>query len=1099
MIKFIYGLHGSGKTFEIMEMIRKDAQNGVQSILIVPEQESVLAERMTLETLPETAQLTVEVLNFSRLYNRICRECGGLCYSYVTKPTKHLMMWLTLKQVAPTLKRYSETASGDPAFVSCMLSAVSELKYASISTDDLDRASKECKDEHPSLSDRLYDISAIYGTYTQLVNEKYSDSADDLSKLCNVLDSYPFFENKNVYIDSFTSFTGVEHKLIEKIFASAKNTVISVPFIKKDVSTKSIEESIKLLKKNADKWGGHEDTVLTEDKRGVHPSLSYLSSHLWALGSTDGEAPDVDGHIVMEICDNAYSEAEAIASHILKLLSEGARCRDIVVIPRDSSKYRGIIELAFENADIPYYFSEKSDVCALPPIKFILTALKIRRYNWQKNDVISHLKTGLCDFSQKDCDLFEEYINTWNISGSRFTFGDWTMNPDGFETRVSERGQAILRAANRIRNELCAPLEAFFISLDASESISDMCRALYAYMEKVELRQKTVRLAEREMTYGNKKTAAELASLYDVILSTLADIGEITRDVPASIDDFYTILKTVLDQTDIGTIPTSVDEVTIGSASMLRSSNPKYVFVPGLCEGEFPANVDDTGLLGTNDRLLLEQFDIVIGNTEDTRASDELMYIRNAFSAPLEKLFLLTANTTAKGDRRSPSLPFRRTAALMGITPHKFSGNDLSFLCGSPRSAAAHLRNISIPADKKAATDAVAIHIPLVAQLSEESTTPQDDHIEPTIVKRILKDKLCVSPSSLEKYVRCPFNYFANYWLSLREKKYGRLSSNHFGSFIHYIMENIVKFVIPDDEELRVPSDEEIREKMRDIVAEYIDKLVTDTSYNTKRMEYLYEKLQRLSILIVENTINEFVDSDFRPAFFEYGIGKGGETATAPNVSLSNGASIMLTGSVDRVDVWKKDGKVYVRILDYKSGKKEFSLDDVACGINMQMLLYLFAICREPGNAFRYSTGLENGDTPVRAGVVYLSSHMVKQTLNDYSVSDETVLDNAKQSIARSGIILNDESVLRAMSHSNSSEILLGIESKNGEYVGKALMSSEDFEALYAQIYSTLTEIGESIYSGCADTQPMYPIKSDPCAYCNYKQICRKNDFGRRR
>ena len=170
MIKFIYGIRGSGKTTELIKMIRKDAENGVRSILIVPEQQSVQTERMTLEALPETAQLTVEVLNFSRLYNRICREYGGLCYSYITAPTKHLMMWLALKQVAPTLKKYSDSAVNDPAFVSCMLSAVSELKYASVSTDDLDRASKECKDDYPSLSDRLYDISAIYGTYTHLVS-----------------------------------------------------------------------------------------------------------------------------------------------------------------------------------------------------------------------------------------------------------------------------------------------------------------------------------------------------------------------------------------------------------------------------------------------------------------------------------------------------------------------------------------------------------------------------------------------------------------------------------------------------------------------------------------------------------------------------------------------------------------------------------------------------------------------------------------------------------------------------------------------------------------------------------------------------------------
>ena len=170
MIKFIYGGHGSGKTTEILNMLRQDAEKGISSILIVPEQEAVQAERFTLENMPDSAQLTLEVLNFSRLYNRVCRDYGGLCYSYITKPTKHLIMWKCLRDISPTLKEYSTNASTDPAFVSTMLSAISELKYAAITTDDLDNASKECENTHPSLSRRLYDISAVYVAFTLAVN-----------------------------------------------------------------------------------------------------------------------------------------------------------------------------------------------------------------------------------------------------------------------------------------------------------------------------------------------------------------------------------------------------------------------------------------------------------------------------------------------------------------------------------------------------------------------------------------------------------------------------------------------------------------------------------------------------------------------------------------------------------------------------------------------------------------------------------------------------------------------------------------------------------------------------------------------------------------
>lgn len=1101
MIKFIFGKYGSGKTNEILKMIKDDAKKGVASVLIVPEQEAVQTERLTLEKLPNNAQLTLEVLNFSRLHNRVCRDYGGLCYSYATKPIKHLLMWQTLRLVFQNLKQYSKNAVEDPAFVTTMLSTVSEMKSSNISPEDLEKASFECRDSHPALSERLFDIATIYGTYCHLLNNSYNDSADDLAKLCQILDEYPFFKDKNVYIDSFTSFTGIEHKIIDKIFASAKNVVITVPLFDSsytDISTKSTENSLKLLKKSANKWGGYDVLDLVEDKRDVHPSLSYLSKNLWNLSANEENAPDFKDHIITEVCDNAYSEAEAMASYIFKLLSEGARCKDIVIIPRDSSKYKGIIDFAFENAGIPYYFSEKTDLCSLPPVKFILTALKIHRYNWQRKDVISHIKTGLCNVTQRDIDLFEEYVNTWNISGARFLSDEWTMNPDGFEVRISERGKNILKIANDVRKRICDPLENFFIELNASESIADMCRALYRYMENSELRQKTLELAQKELSYGNKKTASELVSLYDIILSTLADIGEISGDMLTSTEDFYTVLKIVFDQTDVGTIPTSIDEVIIGSASMLRSSSPKYVFIPGLCEGEYPMNVDDTGLIKDTDRTILEEYDIILGNTEDIRSSDELMYIRNAFSAPTEKLFLLTPSSTTKGDQRSPSLPFRRVTSMFGITPHKFNGNDLSFLCGSPTSAAMHLRSMSNDADRAAATQAVSEHLPLVAEISSVSTTPEDKTIDPIIIKQMLGDKLEISPSSLERYVRCPFNYFAQYCLSLREVKYGRFGTNHFGSFVHYIMENIVKFIIPDAKDLTVPTDEEIRAEIKRIVSEYIQLLIKDPSYNTKRIDYICNKLEQLSLMIIDNTINEFKDSDFRPLLFEYSIGKSTDDVSPITVPLSNGASLKLTGYIDRVDIWKHNGKVYVRIVDYKSGKKQFSLDDVANGTNLQMLLYLFAICHDPGNKFRLCSKMNIEDVTVPAGVVYLSSYMTKQSLNDFSISEEEILENTKNSMSRSGIILDEKSVITAMSHSHSKDILLGIEQKDGVFVGKALASSDDLKNLYSQIYETITEIGERVYGGRAETEPMYPIKSDPCAYCRYTQLCRKNDIGRR-
>ncbi|MBQ9112278.1 MAG: PD-(D/E)XK nuclease family protein [Clostridia bacterium] len=1102
MIRFLFGDNGGGKTERILHMLSEDAKNGIPSILIVPEQQAVQTEILTLETLPPSAQLTLEVLNFSRLYNRVCREYGGLCYSYITKPMKHLMMWRALRQTAPLLKRYGDNAVNDPAFVKTMLSAVGELKSCNIRIDDLEQAARLCGEEKSALSERLEDIMTVYAVYDALVSEKYSDSADDLSKLCDILKEHDFFKGKNVYIDSFTSFTAAEHRIIERIFATADNTAVTVPLPRadySDISTASIELSLRTLKKHADRWGGHEDTVIEGARTNAHPAITYLYENLWNMNAANRTeaAPPCDGHIVAEICDTSYAEAEAVASHMLELLRDGARCREMVVIMRDAEKYRGIIEPALDSADIPFFFSEKTDVCALPAIKLILTALRIYRFNWRKNDIISHIKTGLCDFPLRDADLFEEYINTWNISGSRFTDGDWTMNPDGYVDRTSARGEVILRTANRIRRALCEPLHELFVLLEAASGAPDMCRALYAYMEKTGLEKKLRELALRERTDGNLKTAEELDSVYGVILRSLADIAEALSDTAVSVDEFADILKMVFDQTEIGTIPTSVDEVTIGSASLLRASDPKYVFVMGLCEGEFPANVDDTGIFTSSDRETLTELGVELGGDNDTRSSDELMFVKKAFGAPTDRLYLFTSASGIKGENRTPSLPFRRVETIFpDLKAHRFSGNDLSFLCGSPASAAAHLRNITNASDRLAATEAVAEHLPLVRELSRASATDTKCRVDKELVRGLVGDTIYISPSSLEKYVKCPFSYYTGYMLSLREKQYGSFRANNFGSFVHFVLEHMISFAVPADTNSPIPTHEEILRETERIVTEYIGRIAPDEALNTKRMAHIYNKLKKLSVLLIENTVKEFADCDFRPAFFELHTDGRDDGPRPLEIPLDGGTRVVLKGIIDRVDLWKKDGKVYVRIVDYKTGSKDFSLEDVSHGLNTQMLLYLFSVCRDPGMRFRISAGLENGEPPVPAGIVYLSSALPKVEIKDYGVSDEEVLLRTEEELSRSGILLDDEEIIHAFSHSDSKSLLLGVsKNKNGEYTGKALISGEAFDELYGQIESTIRDIGNSIYSGIADSTPLRYGDNDPCKYCTVKPICRKNNY----
>ncbi len=1098
MITFLYGTHGSGKTTALLSQIARDTEAGIHTFLIVPEQEAVLAERMTLSMLPASSQLYLEVVSFSRLYNRVCREYGNLSYRYITKPIRHLLMWKNLRELAPLLEEYGNLAASDSSLSELMLNAVGECKACGITPGMLENALRKLDRESP-LYRRLRDLSLIYASFDRLVSEEYSDSSDDIARLYDTLKKEDFFRGKHVYIDSFTSFTAMEHRVVEQIFAKAGQVTVTVPLSRPDcmdIDSESIRRSLARLKKSASLFGTPREILLHGNRRATSPALAYLSENLWRLdlAAEPSTAAFDDGSIVMELCSTPYAEAEAAAAHILELLRGGARCRDIAVILRDVSKYRGILEPAFEKNGISFFMSEKTDLCALPPIKLILSALRIKQFNWRKNDVISHIKTGLFDFDLRSADLFEDYIDTWNIQGSRYLGDDWSMNPDGYVETVSERGKEILRAANEVRRQLTGPLEKLFIGLEASETIPDMCRALYAYFLDISLEDKLAHLAVKEAERGAVKQALQMQALYGVILNALADLATALPEEAADTEEFYSILKQLFEKTEIGSIPTSVDEVTVGSASTLRASGIQYAFVLGLCEGEFPAAVQDSGIFSASDRKMLSELEIELSSDSDSRSSDELMFVRRAFSVPSKKLWIFSHTSEIDGKERIPSLPFERVRKIFPALPiHTYSGSDLHYLAGSPKSAVAHLRFLDGTPEGASLRQALVPYLPEAAVKSRAGLSAKKETVSPDATAKMMGDTLHFSFSRFEKYVNCPFSYYCKYILTLRESKKAKIRADSIGSFVHFILENLVKNTVSEMDNGNMPTDEELIRLTALQTGLYLDRICPSEERRSAKLRHFYERLQKLSLLIVRSIVEEFRDSDFRPAFFELKSDGKGQNPAPLVFCADSGTSVSFYGVIDRVDLLSKDGEVYIRVVDYKTGSKTFSLDDIHHGINIQMLLYLFTLCRNQNPEFLHAIGAENGKMPHPAGVVYLSARIPVIEADSYS-DEEEILKKAEKELSRSGLLAADEELLHAMSHSLSPELLAGIKkSKSGELTGSALTSHEKFEKIFADMQDVILNIAREMQKGKADASPLTYGSNDPCQYCEVKAVCRKD------
>ena len=1098
MINFVYGTYGSGKSSYILNCIKKDIEAGQHIFLIVPDQEAVQTERATLYALPNSAQLNLEVVSFSRLYNRLCREYGGLEYRYITPPIRHLLMWQNLRELTGLLEEFKDTSERDSSICDVLLSTISELKASAITPDMLERTAQKIEND-PSLSARLRDIALIYTSYDRLVSESYSDSSDDLARLYDILKKEHFFKGKSVYIDSFTSFTAAEHRIIERLFADADNVTVSIPIPHpdfNDISVKSIKNSQSRLLHSARMHGEINNVILSKNKRALSPSLGFVAENLWRLDLNDEHNKIFnDGSITVEICDTPYAEAEAVSNRILELLREGERCKDMLVLMRSPDKYKGIIEPAFEKNGIPYYFAQKTDLNSIPPVKLLFSALRIRQYNWQKNDIISHVKTGLYPISKRSCDLFEEYVNTWNIRGKQFTDTEgWTMNPDGYSDKLSERGKDILISANEVRQKLISTLEKFFIMLDSSESIADMCRAVYGYFTDIDLEATLNELALTESERGNLKSAKELKAIYGIMLNTLADIAAALPDTEVTVDEFALILKTVFDRTEVGTIPTSVDEVTVGSAATLRASNPKYTFVMGLCEGEFPLSINDSGLFTSTDRSRLTELGIELASDSDTKASDELMYAHRAFASPSCGLFVSTYVSEFSGQSKNPSICFNRLLSLFkDYKPHRYSGNDLHYTVGAPRTAVSHINTVENDEEREALKIAVTEHIANAKRVSELPISAGEYTLDSRTVDRVFGTTARFSSTKFENYISCPFSYYCTHVLDLREKINSDFLSSDMGNFVHKILEEMVGFATTPNSDGELPTDEEITQKTENAVLEYIEKISPSELKRSQKLSHVYRRLKDLALLMVRNIASEFKNSDFVPEFFELSIDGKGNNPPPMEFILNDGFKLSFTGKIDRVDIYKNGERIYVRVIDYKTGTKVFSLDDVEHGINTQMLLYLFMLCKTPDTAFCKELGLSDGDTPIPAGVMYLSANL--PTIQSLArESEDKIKEKAEDSLKRSGLLLGSEEILTAMNHQLSKKVLAGVyKKKSGELTGDALTSAEEFEDLYRQITDTVEKISVRLKNGDAGATPLRYGKKDPCSYCKMKSVCRKD------
>ena len=1070
MLTFLFGRPGSGKTSYIIDQIRQSVAAGRKTYLLVPEQQVFISESM-LADLPPSAALCFETVSFSRLAEIAFSHVGGLTYSRTSGGVRNLIMWQCMREMMPMLRQYKSIGS-DRALSSMMLSVIDELRASSLTGTDCEELAKKLDEEgtNPSLSRKLYDIALIYATWESrldgLLGEGALESENKLIRLKEALRHCKLFENCDFYIDSFTSFTGEEHAVLDEIVRTASNTCISFCCDGRGCTAPHLD-SIRFTLQRFTRFARENsiqsrDVVLQVSQDSKTPELLMIEDKLWDFSARKDSLKKLtpDGSVIAVKCKNELDEARFAAMQILRAKNEGIKYSEMAVIMRDCESRKGIIDAVFGEMNLPYFYSQNTDLSSTPICRLLLSALRCLIYNFRTSDVLTLLKTGLCGIDHRDADLFEDYCYTWSITGNTFLADAWSMNPDGYTIQMSDRAKEILSAANRVRKALIEPLKTLRKKLaEADGDTTEGCRAIYGYLGEMKVSESLCNLAELELSQGNLKETGEMLRVYDYLVSVLTDVATVLRDVKTNADELCTAIEIMLSHTDIGSVPAVNDCVTVGSASTLRVENVKLTVVMGLCEGEFPQKYSDSGLLSESDKSIMASLGLALESREERIISDELFHVYRAMTKASSRLVLSTCSSTINGRAMEPSSAFNRVLFLLPELP-------VIELDMDKISALAEMleRNGDSQSDFGSGD-------PSSSEVTSPTTQKHGDlvEIDPLYVRMVFGDRLELTKSKIATFAQCPYRYWCEQVLKLREQKISEIGYADAGTIIHYVLEKFLSQVRQSDGSILRPSEEDTVRAVGDTIEEYVRGINCSVSPS---LTYSFSRLRDLSLVMINSVLDEFDMSGFKIVAFEKQISEKKADALHPMLitvdeSDSNSPTVSLGGTVDRIDMYDDGERKYLRIVDYKTGSHKYDVTKVSTGEDLQLPAYLFTAALKENHDF-----LSDDDKEIfPASALFLSA-------------DE---DGGEISPVRSGFMLGEESFLRAANNELNRKMLAGIlVKKNGEITGKAAVSEEEIRGIDETLRSSIKDTATCMYSGKA---PRTPSK-EACGFCSLRSSC---------
>lgn len=1049
VVEIFYGEAGTGKTAAMLEGIKKAAEKGEQCLLFVPEQFSFDTERAVYFSVGAKNSRFVKVTGFSKIAREIltfykkARPCADDAVKLIT-------MWKTVEDARDDFLSFNKEKNS-PQLCRLMLKTVAAFRNGSISPEQLRKTLEEQPAMEEELADKAEDFLHIYESYHRTLTRNLDDKLDDVSRAAELVEQHGYFKGKRLFFDNFDSFSAAQRRLL----AAALPQCESSCFCFTTDSPNSRKRQFLCVAKTID------------EVTRIAPAQLREFSQQYRAGKRDADSVEIYA------AKTPYDEAELIAAKIHHLVREqGLRYRDFLVLTAES-EYEQILVSQLTKSGIPVFCDFPHPMTDKPVVGFVLQLL--RSLTFDTEELLRLAESGfkrIYDNTEERVRLLlhsEAYSLRQAVLKYEITPEDWQRDWSGDPRRE-------LNEVEELRRGIVQPLIILKESLEQAADGAEMSEIFMTYLLDDEDIQATFKARAKAGSGGetdyletDPESAEEYSRIWDALSEAFSSMAYCLEKVKLSAEQYCSLLEEILTGINLANPPAVLDSVTVGDIERTRKAAPKIVMVAGVNEGHIPRKSSLQSAFTYFERESLMQAGLPLYDTNLGRWSKEHYFTYRAMSLYEKRLIL----TYCGQDTAGAELDASGILDEFGVVHQKMEELPDTFFLNTVCDVRAKLAECWGRDDKKELADGLKkilddqsycnkLQNALVLMNGQRELSLSGD----TAVQ--LLGSPAYSPTRLENAFNCPFMYFCKYGLSLYEQEEADPAAPvNIGTALHYIM----RTALEEGGNIAGKSDEELYALAEKAVKKATEAAIEKDPSFPPRTEAVYQTLINRVTALLKQTRLDIKNSGFVPSEFEKRV-----DFVIHDNSLPAHKTIRIGGVADRIDRLDADGNTYIMIYDYKTGKRGFSPEGVESGSDLQMLLYLFAECKED---------LPAGVSYVRAGT--------QSPLKMDSTAETDNADLAKSWYADhslTGALFDSPQVISAFQR---------IEEAVRQETGSAKKVYNDLLILSAARFGEFRSFVEkqvvlpkvkSLLKGEIGAVPLEKDGKMPCSYCPFWACC---------